>query len=69
MTGILIGLGLGLFVGAFIGAFWAANARLWPAAATGFGLGLGLYVAGAIVGAVVKILDRQSQAMKSSDAG
>jgi hypothetical protein len=68
VTGILIGLVLGLFVGAFVGAFWTGGARLWPAAATGFGLGVGLYAAGTVASVVIKILDRQSQTIKSGDA-
>lgn len=68
MTNILIGLVLGIFIGAFVGAFWTSGARLWSAAATGFGLGVGLYAAGTVVSGIIKILDRQSQAIKSGDA-
>ena len=68
MINILIGLAVGVFIGAFVGAFWTARWQLWPAAVTGFGLGVGLYAAGTVASFAIKILDRQSKAIKSSDA-
>jgi hypothetical protein len=67
MTGVLIGLGLGLFIGVFVGAMWGLGARFWTAAATGLGMGAGVYLAGAVIGIVVRLLDRQSQAIKAGN--
>lgn len=68
MAGILIGLGMGLFVGIFAGAVWANGWKLWPAAVTGAGLGVGFYLAGVVVNFVVRFLDKQSHKLKVGGA-
>jgi hypothetical protein len=64
-VGILIGLVLGGLLGGFVGFHYAESMMFLGSSAVGLGIGVAFIATGALINALVKFMDRQSQKVKS----
>lgn len=69
LIGILGGFILGLLLVTFVRLPFANWPKFIESVGTGFGIGLAFIMMGAVLNAVVKLMDKQSQRIKSGGTG